>query len=67
MLTSTYIPTNRENNSSMSTTIKGERIGACTDCRRLWANYRAGELDIEELGRVNELLVPGPGVSFNFG
>jgi dihydroxy-acid dehydratase len=23
---------------------KGERLGACTDCRRFWARYRAGEL-----------------------
>jgi dihydroxy-acid dehydratase len=23
----------------------GERLGACTDCRRFWAKYRAGELD----------------------
>src|SRR5215475_171164 len=22
---------------------KGEVLGACTDCRRLWAKYRAGE------------------------
>jgi len=31
---------------------RGERIGACTDCRRFWAKYRAGELgkpDIEEV------------------
>lgn len=31
---------------------RGERLGACTDCRRLWAKYRAGELsdtDIEEI------------------
>ena len=24
---------------------KGERLGACTDCRRFWANYRAGRVD----------------------
>ena len=24
---------------------KGEVLGACTDCRRLWAKYRAGEID----------------------
>ena len=24
---------------------KGEVLGACTDCRRLWARHRAGELD----------------------
>jgi dihydroxy-acid dehydratase len=23
---------------------RGERLGACTDCRRLWASYRAGRL-----------------------
>ncbi len=23
---------------------KGEQLGACTDCRRFWARYRAGEL-----------------------
>ena len=22
----------------------GERLGACTDCRRFWAKYRAGEI-----------------------
>lgn len=24
---------------------EGERLGACTDCRRLWGRHRAGELD----------------------
>ena len=24
---------------------KGERLGACTDCRRFWARYRAGEVE----------------------
>ncbi|MEX0758809.1 MAG: dihydroxy-acid dehydratase, partial [Tistlia sp.] len=23
---------------------RGERLGACTDCRRLWQSYRAGEM-----------------------
>lgn len=23
----------------------GERLGACTDCRRFWAQYRAGDID----------------------
>ena len=33
---------------------RGERLGACTDCRRQWGRYRAGELDesqIAEAGR----------------
>jgi dihydroxy-acid dehydratase len=31
---------------------KGERLGACTDCRRFWARYRAGEVDAEEISQV---------------
>ena len=28
---------------------KGERLGACTDCRRFWAQFRAGEIDGREI------------------
>ena len=28
---------------------KGERLGACTDCRRFWASYRAGNIEREEI------------------
>jgi dihydroxy-acid dehydratase len=31
---------------------KGERLGACTDCRRFWARYRAGEVSAEEIYEV---------------
>jgi dihydroxy-acid dehydratase len=31
---------------------RGERLGACTDCRRMWAAHRAGELDEIEIGEV---------------
>src|SRR5262252_7435964 len=27
----------------------GERLGACTDCRRFWARYRAGEINSNEI------------------
>src|SRR5919201_4993255 len=30
----------------------GERLGACTDCRRFWARYRAGEINGEEIREV---------------
>ena len=30
----------------------GERLGACTDCRRFWARYRAGEINRDEIGEV---------------
>ena len=28
---------------------EGQRLGACTDCRRLWAQHRAGELSADQL------------------
>jgi dihydroxy-acid dehydratase len=31
---------------------RGERLGACTDCRRFWARYRAGEVDAGEISEV---------------
>ncbi|TRX94172.1 hypothetical protein FHL15_004940 [Xylaria flabelliformis] len=37
---------------------RGVRIGACTDCRNNWASYRAGAIDIEEIGMINEELAP---------
>jgi dihydroxy-acid dehydratase len=31
---------------------RGERLGACTDCRRFWARYRAGDIDADEISQV---------------
>ena len=31
---------------------RGERLGACTDCRRFWARYRAGDVDDAEISEV---------------
>src|SRR6202030_2758818 len=31
---------------------RGERLGACTDCRRFWARYRAGEVAETEIMEV---------------
>jgi dihydroxy-acid dehydratase len=31
---------------------RGERLGACTDCRRFWARYRSGDVDAEEITAV---------------
>lgn len=42
---------------------KGTRVGACTDCRRYWGMYRAGEIDMEEVADVGNELVPSAGVS----
>lgn len=43
----------------------GRRVGACTDCRAYWKDFRAGLLDVEELWRVNAALVPTVGVRSN--
>ncbi|KZT37193.1 dihydroxy-acid dehydratase IlvD [Sistotremastrum suecicum HHB10207 ss-3] len=40
----------------------GKRVGACTDCRSYWKDYRAGLIDMEEIWRVNDELVPTVGV-----
>ncbi|RAO66548.1 uncharacterized protein BHQ10_002560 [Talaromyces amestolkiae] len=37
---------------------RGKRLGACTDCRNNWASYRAGKIDMEEIGAINEELAP---------
>ncbi len=33
----------------MPTSYRGERLGACTDCRRYWALHRAGKVDAQEI------------------
>ncbi len=40
---------------------RGERVGACTDCRGYWAKYRAEEIDLAEINEVNNQLVPTVG------
>ncbi|MBV8927308.1 MAG: dihydroxy-acid dehydratase [Bradyrhizobium sp.] len=46
---------------------KGEVLGACTDCRRLWAKYRAGEIDDNEIEAVNGRLAPSVGTCMVMG
>ena len=33
----------------MPTSYRGERLGACTDCRRFWAMHRAGKVNSSEI------------------
>jgi dihydroxy-acid dehydratase len=40
---------------------QGERLGACTDCRRFWARYRAGELTEAEVEAVEQRLASTAG------
>src|SRR5579859_2216275 len=46
---------------------KGEVLGACTDCRRLWAAFRAGNIDESEIGEVEERLAPSVGTCMVMG
>ena len=40
---------------------RGERLGACTDCRSFWARYRAGTVDAGEIGSVEGRLATTAG------
>jgi dihydroxy-acid dehydratase len=40
---------------------RGERLGACTDCRRFWAQYRAGKMDDKEISAVEGKLATTAG------
>nr|WP_116323591.1 IlvD/Edd family dehydratase [Cupriavidus sp. P-10] len=40
---------------------EGERVGACTDCRRYWGKYRAGEINAQQIADVNTRLVSSIG------
>jgi dihydroxy-acid dehydratase len=46
---------------------KGERLGACTDCRRFWARFRAKEIDEAEINEVNSKLAPTAGTCMVMG
>ena len=40
---------------------QGERLGACTDCRRFWGKFRAGEVEREEIDVVEGRLATTAG------
>ncbi len=40
---------------------RGQRVGACTDCRRFWASYRAGQMAEDEINAVGSQLVASVG------
>ena len=45
----------------------GERLGACTDCRRVWAKFRAGDVDEREINEINAKLAPSAGTCMVMG
>jgi len=46
---------------------RGTRLGACTDCRAHWLQYRAGELDDTEIRDVQQELCPTGGTCMVMG
>lgn len=46
---------------------RGEELGACTDCRRLWGMHRAGTIDEAEIELVNGRLAPSVGTCMVMG
>jgi dihydroxy-acid dehydratase len=46
---------------------KGEVLGACTDCRRLWGQYRAGVIDVAETELISGRLAPSVGTCMVMG
>jgi dihydroxy-acid dehydratase len=53
--------------SMLTSSWRGERLGACTDCRRFWAKYRAGELDDGEIRDVEGNLASTSGTCMVMG
>src|SRR5213082_2162445 len=46
---------------------QGEALGACTDCRRLWGEYRGGRIGEREIEAINERLAPTAGTCMVMG
>jgi dihydroxy-acid dehydratase len=46
---------------------KGEVLGACTDCRRLWGQFRAGTIDVAETELISGRLAPSVGTCMVMG
>jgi dihydroxy-acid dehydratase len=40
---------------------RGERLGACTDCRRFWAKYRANEISLQDIEDIESNLATTTG------
>jgi dihydroxy-acid dehydratase len=46
---------------------RGEVLGACTDCRRLWSEFRAGRIDAAEMEQISGRLAPSVGTCMVMG
>ena len=46
---------------------QGQRLGACTDCRRFWADHRGGMVDQEQITAIEQSLCPTSGTCMVMG
>jgi dihydroxy-acid dehydratase len=46
---------------------RGEVLGACTDCRRLWAEFRGGRISEHDIDTANARLAPSVGTCMVMG
>ncbi|MFH1983512.1 MAG: dihydroxy-acid dehydratase [Pseudomonadota bacterium] len=46
---------------------RGQRLGACTDCRRLWTEYRAGRLSESDIAEIEAALCATGGTCMVMG
>ncbi|WP_433351600.1 dihydroxy-acid dehydratase [Microtetraspora malaysiensis] len=53
--------------SMLTGTWRGTRLGACTDCRSMWAKHRAGELDADDIADVRGALATTGGTCMVMG
>ena len=51
----------------ITSTWRGQRLGACTDCRGMWAEHRAGRLDEAEIAEVSQALATTGGTCMVMG
>jgi dihydroxy-acid dehydratase len=51
----------------MTGSYRGERLGACTDCRRFWMEHRGGRVDDEEIDAISGRLCPTAGTCMVMG
>ncbi len=51
----------------LTSSFRGQRLGACTDCRSMWARHRAGELDEAEIAEVQSSLATTAGTCMVMG
>ncbi|GAA1124838.1 dihydroxy-acid dehydratase [Nocardioides aquiterrae] len=51
----------------LTNTFEGERVGACTDCRRLWGKFRSGEMDEQRIREAEGALATTSGTCMVMG